>query len=348
MPTNLLPPIYFYIPQNKWPSDYMPGSPNDYWQWYKSRPHQWLTTYHWTLQTYLHLKADGFPCQLIDIVPSEGIVLSHRYFFPGDFLPGPRLLMVCLQGDAPQHPYAQLHVVQNPKQENPQGFLTLYGSYYIPHWPHPSLIPRDPLRGDQFKNIAFFGYDENLAPELKEPFWYEQINVLGLSWHVVSNFRQFNDYSYVDAVLAVRSFKPQGQYNWKPASKLYNAWAAGVPAILGCESAFRAERKNEIDYLEVASLSDVILALKRLRDNKELRRAMVENGRVRTEETQPVRIVSRWRSFLLNKAVPAYEHWCATPKWRKQSVLKTRRYLGLKINGFQRRILPLVARIQGY
>jgi hypothetical protein len=38
------------------------------------------------------------------------------------------------------------------------------------------------------------------------------------------------------------------------AIKLYNCWHAGVPAVLGAESAFRANRRSDLDYLEVQSL----------------------------------------------------------------------------------------------
>ncbi|EDX73450.1 hypothetical protein MC7420_3624 [Coleofasciculus chthonoplastes PCC 7420] len=339
--------IYFYIPRNKWPDDYIPEIPENYWQWYQSRSSRYLSMYHWILQTYLHLKADGFPCQLIDTMPTEGIVLSHRYSLPDNLQPQPRLLIVCIQADNKPHPYAQLHLVQNPTQETSRQWLTLRECYYIPHWTHPGLIPRDPSRGNKFENIAFFGYDENLAPELKQTLWYEQLNNLGLNWYVVSRQNHFNDYSYVDAILAVRSFQSSDQYNWKPATKLHNAWRAGVPAILGCESAFRSERKSELDYIEVASLSDVISALKRLRDDLEFRQAMVDNGKVRAEDTEPDKMVNQWKSFLINKAIPAHERWCSTPVWRQQAFLKSRRYVTLKLEGIQRRLQSVIFRLRG-
>jgi hypothetical protein len=203
--------------------------------------------------------------------------------------------------------------------------MTLWDNYYMPHWPQPGLIPRDPGRSDRFENVAFFGNEENLAPELKEQSWHEHLNALGLSWHVVSPDK-WNDYSDVDVILSVRDFNGQA-HPLKPPTKLYNAWHAGVSAILGCESAFRAERKSELDYLEVASLDEVILALKRLRDDKALYHAMVENGRVRAEATQPAKITARWRSFLTDIAVPAYEQWCAASDWNRRTFL-IQSYLG--------------------
>ena len=40
---------------------------------------------------------------------------------------------------------------------------------------------------------------------------------------------------------------------------------AGVPALLGCESAYQAERRNEYDYFEVHSADEVLETLLRLR-----------------------------------------------------------------------------------
>ncbi|NES04757.1 MAG: glycosyltransferase [Okeania sp. SIO2F4] len=41
-------------------------------------------------------------------------------------------------------------------------FRKLWGSYFIPHWSQPGLIPRNPKRGDGFENIVFFGREQNL------------------------------------------------------------------------------------------------------------------------------------------------------------------------------------------
>jgi hypothetical protein len=326
-----LPGIYFYISPDKWPIDYIPENPEEYWEWMKSRQTKWLTWYHWTLQTYLYLKADGFPCQLVDDIPNEGIVLSHRYLLSDKLQPGRQLLIVCLQGDAMRHPYAQLHVVQNPQQENSRrGLLTLWESHFIPHWSQPGLIPRNPARGDKFENVVFFGTRSNLAPELQDIAWDEKVKTLGLNWQVRRTFEQWADYSDVDVVLAVRRFDPNSKYNWKPATKLYNAWLANVPIIVGRESAFQAERKSPLDYLEVNSLNETVDALQRLRDDQFLRQAMVENGRVRAQEIQPDKIVAQWRSLIEDKAMPAYERWCATPHWLQQTFLKGRRYLDLE------------------
>ena len=322
----------------------MPGNADDNWNGFG------LGIYAWTLQTYLRLQADNFPCELVAELPAEGIVVVHRNCLRAhnNLKPGKKLLLICLKAELKQYIYAQLHVVQNPLE-------TLFkNSYYLPHWPQPGLIPRDSTRGDRFENIAFFGHEANLAPELKHPSWQKQINAMGLNWQPIINSNswddyntvdnRWNDYSVVDAVVAVRSFDRQN-YMSKPATKLYNAWLAGVPAVLGYESAYQAERRSELDYIEVASLEDLILALNRLHTDQTWRRAIVEKGQIRAQAIQPSNLTARWRSFLEDIAVPAYRQWCAKPRWLQQMILG-RSYLVFKMNRIQRKLYTLVSSME--
>ena len=321
-----LPSIYFYIPESDWPAE-MPEKASTYWQWQCSQVGS-RGIYNWTLQTYLQLQAACFPCELVGKFPTLGIVVAHRDSLPDDLRPGPQLFIICIQGDKARHPYAQLHLVQNSQEEMLVRGVKLWESHYIPFWPQPGLLPRDPNRGDRFENIAFFGRERELATELKTPMWQEQLSQLGLQWQIVSRDR-WHDYSQVDAILAVRNFGKQSDYQWKPASKLVNAWHAGVPAILSRESAYRAERQTELDYIEVNSMAEVFTALQKLRDHPEFRKAMVDNGKLRAEAIKPTKLVEKWCSWLEGVAIPAYERWCQAPSWERQTFL-TRRYLAVE------------------
>jgi hypothetical protein len=332
MPIDL-PSIYFYIPQSDWPED-MPETADTYWQGFARG------IYCWTLQTYLRLKADGFPCQLIGSLPSEGIVLAHRDSLADNLPPpGSRLLIVCLKAERDPHPSAQLHIVQN-RQEALTQSMSVWKPHYIPLWPQTGLICRDFKRNLRFENVAYCGHERNLAPELKSSSWQEQVSHLGLHWYIASR-NSWNDYSEVDVILAVRPFKRNAHLE-KPATKLFNAWHAGVPAVLGRESAFQAERKSELDYIEVATPAEVLSALKRLRDDQKWRQAIVENGRIRAEETQVANLVNQWRNFITHIAAPAYERWCAASSWTRQTFLM-RRYLALKMYRMQNRMEALIS-----
>jgi hypothetical protein len=319
-----IPPIYFYLPQVYWPQDF-PAHVDENWAGFG------LGMYAWTIQTYLRLTADGFACELVNTLPSEGIVLVHRNALRAHRIPpkpSPRLMLICLKAELPRYRYAQLQIVQNPADQS-----LFAKSYYLPHWPQPGLIPRETDRGSRFETIAFFGHQNSLAPELRSPQWLEQLQDLGLTWQPIINthpwdsYQQinthWNNYSQIDAIVAVRSFDAKQircsrYYGAKPATKLYNAWLAGVPAILGPESAYRAERQCELDYLEVSSIEALLGTLKRLKQDFKLRQQMIQQGWQRAQAIQPANITAQWRTFLEEVAIPAYWHWCKLPRWQQQ------------------------------
>ena len=328
-----LPPIYFYVSKyHSIPKDILELDIVSAWKWQfqQSREDRKKIVsdgeFAWIIQTYLHLKHHNFPCKLTGTFPKEGIILAHRDSLSYQTQPGAKNLIICVEGSQTPHLFAQFRVVHNKREmlqsskshndwDGQTRISVSKECHFIRHWPQPGILPRNRDRGDRFENIAYFGTGANLASELLKPAWKEQLKDLGLTWHFQRRGKPdgWRDYSYVDAVVAVRSFERQ-DYTWKPASKLYNAWHAEVPAILGRESAFQDERKNDLDYLEVTSLDNLIDTLIQLRDNKQLYRSMVANGIIRAKETNSENLVNDWRNFLINVAVPAYKTWCKKTK----------------------------------
>ena len=131
----------------------------------------------------------------------------------------------------------------------------------MPHWPQPGLIPRDPARGDRLETIAYF------------------------------------DYQHVDAVLAIRDCPPVVLAT-KPASKLINAWKAGVPALLGPEPAYRELRTSPLDFLEAASAEAVLDSIDRLQQESGLYRRMTEHGAKRAQAFDVNMLTQKWISLL--------------------------------------------------
>lgn len=313
---NIFPKIYFYIPQKYWSSTGIPTTPNTYWCDFN----QGITpgVYAWTIQTYQYLRADGLKCEMVGEMPSEGIVFAHRKSLPDDFKPNSKLLIVCLKAESSAHAYAQIHIVGNYRdlEYNTMILGDRYfypgQKYYIPHWPQPGLISRDSKRENRFENIAFFGESQNLAPELRDFSWEKKLREMGLKWHLVGRDKchTWNDYSYIDAIVAVRKFNEPVHYTWKPALKLYNAWHAGVPAILGEESAYQEARRNQWDYLEVKTFEDLIKALEELKNNLELRKKILENATNRANEINSTQITKIWQILITQKIIPAYNNWC--------------------------------------
>jgi hypothetical protein len=293
-----LPPIYFYFPPGIGDKD-IPFFRGEF---TRNRPGK----YNWTVKTYSHLSKLGFPCHLTDQLPDEGIIITHREFFKNSMIPNPRQLFVCVVADFWRHPFAQLHIVQNPRDPIMKQ-ASMWPAACIPLWPETGLIPRDPARGDLFENISYFGLPPRLAPQLRSPRFAALLREHGFNFRVVPRDR-WNDYSDTDAVLAVRSFARVSWHKFPP-SKLFNSWVAGVPALLGSESAFQAERRNELDYFEVCSTDEVLATLIRLRGDPQLRAAVARNCAERAVGVDPKRIAETWTTFLTTVAVPAWRDW---------------------------------------
>ena len=220
-------------------------------------------------------------------------------------MPNSKQLLICIKADRDKHPFAQLHIVQNPDDD----LTYMWPRHYLPHWPQGMLIPRDGNRGDRFENIAYFGKKHELAQELKSYQWEEYLCSLGLKWHIITEEHRWHDYSYVDAIIAIRSFDKVNTYNHKPASKLFNAWLAGVPAILPCESAYQKEGRNGVDYIEVSTFKDAMFALKNLKEDIPFREMIMKGCLAQSERIKPETVAEKWKDFLIRKAIPEYEKW---------------------------------------
>lgn len=293
-----MPPIRFYLPDGI-PAD-LPSSPDKFWTDFDRQIRGGF--YAWIIQTWQRLQRANFPCELSSELPKSGILVAHRKSLPRDYQAPPGVFFVCVRADATFHPYAHLHVVQNRSAQN-----RWYPSVYLPHWPQVGLLPRETTRGDLWENAAFLGNPASLTAEMTGSTWTDTMREVGLNWHVAGP-EKWHDYRTADVVVAVRSFDRQRHEN-KPPTKLFNAWHAGVPAVLGSESAYQQERRNPLDYLEARSVGEVIAALRQLKDNPDLRRAMVANGQQRVKETDPATITARWRDFFENVAIPAHGRW---------------------------------------
>lgn len=342
MSSKYLPPVYFYIPDGDWRNT-MPSNPDVYWEDFGGviTP----TVYGWTVQTYLRLKQTGFPCDLVSEIPDEGILVAYRRSLPESFQSSRKVLFVCLKSEQNPHPYAQIHIVGNVLETKSSSRVPGY-KYYMPHWPQPGLVPRRAERGKLFENAAYFGELRNLAPELREPAFIHKLEDLGLSWKVIGGEKRhlWNDFSEIDVIISVRQFGKAPDYAWKPALKLYNAWHAQIPAILGQDSAFRNERRSELDYLEVASVEDVIENLKLLKDDISLRQAIVENGKWRAQESSVALLSERWKNFFLDIATPAYLRWLSSSVL-DQKLFFMSRYTRIKLGIWNRQILKWRGRV---
>jgi hypothetical protein len=300
MSTAPTAPIAFLLPEPDAVLATLPRTIADYWEWQGTAAEitPYWGRYHWVLQSYLYLKEAGLPVTLCNEIPPRGVIITHFDCVDYGFRPTPEQILVVLLVDREvPHPRAHLHVLHNPLQRLPLGLR----HEYMPPWPQIGLVPRNEARGDRFETVGYFGYAENLHSDIVAESFQNEMRELGLRL-VVPPPAAWHDFSDVDCVVAIRNFGREVAHFNKPSLKLFNAWLAHVPAILGHETAYRAEGSPGIGYLEATDTRELLRALQTLKDDLPKRRALVEHGRRAVEEFSVERTVERWRR-LLSQAV---------------------------------------------
>ena len=261
----------------------------------------------WIYQSWARLRKAGIACHLCTTLPVEGILITPGSLLPTSYQAPPSLFFVDIVSDNPPHPNAHLYLVQNRTQEK-----LLPRALFMPHWPQPKLIPRSSARGSRFENISFLGYHSNFAPQLQTVEWTNRLRrELGLYFEL-KHPDQWHDFSDTDCVLAIRDFSRSRQTH-KPASKLYNAWLAGVPFIGGRDSSFAAEGQAGKNYLVATSPDQVIKHLRRLKENEHFRSQLVNHGYQAGRNFTQEKILERWKK-LLQETLPEL-----AASWKKQS-----------------------------
>lgn len=269
----------------------------------------------WLFQTWMAVR-DKVDSSIVTSLPSSGIVVTLSNFLPPDFRARNDQFVAAVVADFLPHAGAQIQIVQNSAHAK-----RLPGSIFMPHWPQPNLIPRNPARGDLFETVAFFGDEQNLAPELRtQDFKSELSEACGLKL-VIRRAGEWHDYSDVDAVLAVRDFS-NARHLHKPATKLYNAWLAGVPLISGRDSACAAEAMDGSEYFVARSKAYLVGLLAELKNNPAKRRAAVVAGQTKSASRNRDAVRDLWLDVLGEMLPAEYE------KWRRRNYM-ARRLIGL-------------------
>lgn len=260
-------------------------------------------TESWIYQSWNALALRGHDVDLTHEIPDAGIVIALSGTLPDGFCAPSGVFLAAVVADGLPHPGAHVQILQNKAHAR-----RLPGSIYMPHWPQTNLIPRDPSRGDNFHTACFFGDAANLDPHLADPEWQRELKErTGLEF-VVRTQLHWHDYHDIDAVVAVRDFRGGRQLH-KPATKLFNAWLAGVPFVGGPDSAFSAEGHPGTDYLVARSPEEVTEHLLRLAGDPSLRRKLVEAGRLRAPEFTQEAATRRWENLVLQELPARAAAW---------------------------------------
>lgn len=256
----------------------------------------------WVGQTYLRLLTAGYAVKLTSTPPETGVVVVHAdhaatLFAKRSLLSN--LTVVVVRADRPAQHYSDFEVVQNMHTAGGR-------AHYIQHWPQPGLIPRAIARGSTVQNIAFKGSNGEMADEFRSENWVNALADEGMTWHAdtaqwsgnSTSYRvNWNDYRETDVIVALRRDTSHLHVR-KPASKLINAWLAGVPAILSPEIAYTELGRPGIDYLQASSPAEAFQALRYLRDSPLVYRELVRKGQLRAAEVNADAVTSRWAKLL--------------------------------------------------
>jgi hypothetical protein len=294
--------LHFYIPEHHLPSkerqdEWMAGRIPSLLEGGKSASAQ-----AWLYQTWAELRT-LCECSLVTKLPTSGIIITLSNLLPEGFRASSSQFVATVVADFLPHTGAHLQIIQNAAHAR-----RLPGSVFMPHWPQPNLIPRDPLRGDRLETAAFFGDPSNLLTELADPHFASRLrNETGVELEIRGADR-WHDYSDVDLVLAVRDFS-RSRHLHKPATKLYNAWLAGVPLIGGSDSAYAAEAEAGSDYLAAHSTEDCIRLVKELRDIPSLRNRIVESGQKKSASRSRDAVRNKWRDFCVVELPERLRQW---------------------------------------
>jgi hypothetical protein len=262
----------------------------------------------WILQTYLRLKAAGCAVALRERIPDSGIAVvsasDYRKVLQRRWDTTDAMIVVTRGSERRTPPFSDATVVQNPVEAD--GLRR----FFVHLWPQAALVPRDRSRDARIERAAFKGFPKNLDAAFQGPEWSGFLRARGIEWvqdavpyadlETDTARLQWPDFRDVDLIVAVRPENP-ALYPDRPASKLINAWRAGVPAVLGPELACRALRTHPLDYLEVRNVAEAKAAVLRLLNEPDLYLAMVARGLQRADEFTFDAIARRWQELLFER-----------------------------------------------
>ena len=313
--------VNFYCPSRAM-VEAVPGAVADYWGWINDilpkmaaiEPSGPIGKWHgppsWTIQTWMQLRERGYRCNLVSTIPDQGIILSHSDFWDPDLVPSDRQFFVEIKPDRKQSlRHAHFTIVQTPSDplcrdsaEGPVGSVN--------YWPQPNLIPRDSGRGHSVEHAYYLGNPNNFSPKVGEV--RGELSKLGIEFKMPPR-PLWHDYTEADLIIAVRrggavqsNGTTHSYLSTKPANKLTNAWLAGVPAILSPEPSFLGLRESELDFLPASNVEEITSAARRLKEDKDLYLAMVENGRRRGSTHSAKAVADQWIALLDSRIIPAY------------------------------------------
>lgn len=260
----------------------------------------------WVVRTYYELRVRSHPVRLSPRPDPASInVVASRDFGRRDR--DTKSFVVIPRGDSHAPMLADFVIHQNGLRPRTSR------SAALPHWPQPGIIKRDPGRPPRISRLTFKGRPANLDAEFRSQSFRDRLSAMNIDFEIdtietLVGDHSWNDYRDADAVLAVRNMTKYDAAK-KPASKLINAWIAGVVPLLGPEPAFQELRRSPLDFIEVRTPEDVLNTISSLNEAPGDVRAIMENGAMRAREFDEESISAQWVSLLNGPVARRWQGW---------------------------------------
>ena len=255
----------------------------------------------WVAQTYLrtraHFLSRGWSVRIADHFEPGAITIAHRDDVNEFRARAHESFLVVVRADRAPVAACDLAIVQNR-------IAPAAHERFLPLWPQPGLQARDPARGSRILRIAYQGR------ALTAPAWFREEGLRralarrGATFEVRTS--GWDDYRDIDLVVAARE-DGSTMLAVKPATKIYNAWLAQVPALAMPEPAYNELRRTPLDFIEIRGGEDVVNAVDLLRANPRLYEAMVANGIARGRGYDVESTRRRWIALFEDEVVPRYK-----------------------------------------
>jgi hypothetical protein len=247
----------------------------------------------WIVQSYLLLREAlverGYRVEFGSHYPRNAIGIAHWDDLNAYFNGAHRARLIGVRADRSPLYCCERVVVQNDCLQRETA------ERYVPHWPQPGLVARDAARGTRVATLAYFGRLARLPGWLRGSAFRSRLAARNVELRLSE--AAWNDYHDVDVAIASRA-EGASMLELKPATKLTNAWLAGVPALLNDEPAFRALHRTPLDCTLIAGADDALAAIARLQSEPQTYAAMVDNGRMRAQPYTRDAVAQRWLALI--------------------------------------------------
>lgn len=255
----------------------------------------------WIAQTFLRLRRvlerRGWKVTAGPRIEPGAITVVHRDD-ANDFLDRRHeTFLVVVRADRAPVVACDFAIVQN-------GLAPNSNERFVPLWPQPGLVGRDASRGTRIERLAYQGRTVTAPAWFRDPDFHQRLASRGVRFDICE--AHWEDYREVDVAIAARDEAP-GVLETKPATKLYNAWLAGVPMLAYPEPAYCELRQAALDFIAIHDGTDVLRSVDLLRANPRLYDAMVANGRARGRDFAVEATRQRWLDLIDEEIAPAFE-----------------------------------------